>query len=52
MAPKWLQNSDTLTIGAIVIDDIDILGVFQHEKDEYSSQALVPPPDRPSDMSD
>ena len=52
MAPKWLRKSDTLTIGAIVIDDIDILGVFQHEKDEYSSQALVPPPDRPSDMSD
>ena len=35
MAPKWLRNSDTLTIGAIVIDYINTLRVFQHKQDEY-----------------
>ena len=35
MAPKWLRNSDTLTIGAIVIDYINTFRVFQHKQDEY-----------------
>jgi len=52
MAPKWLRNSDTLTIGAIVIDYINTLRVFQHKQDEYSPLTPSRTPNGPSYMSD
>ena len=52
MAPKWLRKSDTLTIGAIVIDYINALRVFQHKQDEYSPLTPSRTPNGPSYMSD
>ena len=52
MAPKWLRNSDTLTIGAIVIDYINALRVFQHKQHEYSPLTPSRTPNGPSYMSD
>ena len=50
MAPKWLRNSDTLTIGAIVIDYINTLRVFQQEQNRIFTPFRTP--DRPLYMSD